>query len=284
MNRLSFIRRVQVLQLLVEGMSMRSVERVTGVHIDTITRLLVAAGKACLKFHNESVRNLKTKRIECDEMWAFCHSKKKNVPKGHKGVLGYGDAWLWQAIDADTKLIISWVMGHRTSEYAEMFIDDLASRLDGRVQLTTDGWVAYKDAIEQAFGKTVDYAMLVKLYDDHGNYEGSEKRRICGNPKRTWVTTSHIERLNLTIRMQNRRFTRDTNAFSKKFENMVHSVAIDVVYDNFVRIHSKLRVTPAMEAGLTKHLWEITDIVNLIPEPVIRKRGPYRKKNQKISN
>jgi IS1 family transposase len=263
---------------------MRSVERITGVHIDTVTRLLVAAGKACLKFHDEIVRNIKAKRIECDEMWGFCYCKRKNTAQKYEGVLGYGDTWLWHAIDADTKLIISWIIGHRTSKYAEMFIDNLASRLNGHTQLTTDGYRVYSDLIAKVFGKNIDYAMFVKLYDAKGNYIGSEKRRIYGDPNMDFVTTSHIERLNLSIRMQNRRFTRKTNAFSKKFENMVHSVALGVVYDNFARIHKSLRVTPAMEAGLVDHVWGIEDIIKLIPDLVAGKRGPYRKRTQKISN
>jgi IS1 family transposase/uncharacterized protein YerC len=278
MNRLPLAKRIQILQLLVEGNSMRSVERITGVHIDTVTRLLVAAGKACLKFHDEVIRDIKAKRIECDEMWGFCYCKKKNVAPEYAGILGYGDTWLWYAIDADTKLAVSWIIGYRTSEYAEIFIDNLASRLNSRVQLTTDGYRVYPDIIAKVFGRGIDYAMLVKLYDARGNYIGSEKRRVYGNPDMTLVTTSHVERMNLMIRMQNRRFTRKTNAFSKKFENLVHSVAINIVYDNFVRIHSTLRVTPAMEAGLVTRVLGIEDIIKLIPDPVVGKRGPYRKR------
>jgi IS1 family transposase len=283
-NSLSLAKRTQVLQLLVEGMSMRSVQRVTGVHIDTIMRLLVATGQACLKFHNEVVRNIKAKHVECDKMWAFCYCKKKNVKKEHIGILGYGDAWLWIAMDSATKLTISWLIGYRTSQYAQIFIDDLASRLNGRVQLTTDGYKAYDAAVENAFGGEVDYAMLVKNYDEKSHYIGAEKRRISGNPDMDKVSTSHVERQNLTLRMQNRRFTRKTDAFSKKIENMIYSVAIDMVYDNFVRIHSTLEVTPDMQAGLVNRLWEIEDIVKLIPEPVTKKRGPYRKRTQEISN
>jgi IS1 family transposase len=280
MNQLSSAKRMQIIQLLVEGTSMQATARITGADVHTVMNLLIMAGKACAGHHDKTIQHLNVNRLQCDELWSFCYAKKKNVPREDREKLGRGDAWLWIAMDADTKLVISWLIGLRTSEYAEIFINDLSSRIDTVKQLTTDGYVAYIEPVRAAFGKSVNYAMLVKIYNDKSHYTGAEKRIIIGNPDLSKVSTSYIERQNLTIRMQNRRFTRDTNAFSKKLENHKHSVALYYTYYNFCRIHKTLRVTPAMEAGLAKHVWEISDIVNLIPEPLIRKRGPYKKRDQ----
>lgn len=296
MNVLPIEKRAQVLQLLVEGMSLRAITRVTGCSINTVTKLLIDAGTACAAFQDSAIRNVKAKRVQCDEIWSFCHSKQKNVAPEHEGILGYGDVWTWVALDADSKLAINWLVGLRTNEYAEAFIGDLAARLADRIQLTTDGHGVYINAIEKAFGGLVDYAMLVKIYEGMGGMDQrryspsrfvkADKRRINGNPDVNEVSTSHVERQNLTIRMQNRRFTRLTNAFSKKIENLAHSVALHFMHYNFGRIHKTLRVTPAMEAGIADHVWSIEEIAALIPDPVVKKRGAYKKRAQvaEISN
>lgn len=296
MNVLPIEKRAQILQLLVEGMSMRAITRVTGCSINTVTKLLIDTGTACAAYQDEAIRNIKAKRVQCDEIWSFCHSKQKNVAPEHEGILGYGDAWTWIAMDTDSKLAINWLVGLRTAEYAEDFIASLASRLEDRIQLTTDGHGAYLHAVDKAFGGAIDYAMLVKVYEGLGAYEQrryspskfvkSDKRRISGSPEVTDVSTSYIERQNLTVRMQNRRFTRLTNAFSKKIENLEHSVSLHFMHYNFGRIHKTLRVTPAMEAGISDHVWSIEEIATLIPEPVAKKRGPYKKRDQsaEISN
>lgn len=296
MNVLPVEKRTQVLQLLVEGMSMRAITRVTGCSINTVTKLLIDAGTACAAYQESIVRDVKAKRVQCDEIWSFCHSKQKNVAPEREGVLGYGDVWTWVALDADSKLAINFMVGLRTAEYAEAFMADLASRLDDRIQITTDGHGVYVNAVEKAFGGLVDYAMLVKIYEGAGAMEQrryspsrfvkAEKRRINGSPDVAEVSTSYVERQNLTIRMQNRRFTRLTNAFSKKIENLEHSVALHFMFYNFARIHKTLRVTPAMEAGISDHVWSIEEIAALIPEPVAKKRGQYKKRAQsaEISN
>ena len=290
MNVLPIEKKAQILQLLVEGMSMRAVTRVTGVSINTVTKLLIDAGQACAEYQDAAIRNIKAKRVECDEIWGFCHSKQKNVAPENAGVLGYGDVWTWVALDADSKLAINWLVGLRSGEYAEAFISDLASRLADRIQLTTDGHGVYVNAVEKAFGGLIDYAMLVKVYEGMGTAEqrryspskfvAADKRRINGAPDMEQVSTSYVERQNLTIRMHNRRFTRLTNAFSKKIENLAHSVALHFMYYNFGRIHKTLRVTPAMEAGIADHAWSVEEIAALIPEPVAKKRGPYKKRTQ----
>jgi IS1 family transposase len=234
--------------------------------------------------------------VQCDEIWSFCYSKEKNVAPEDKGVLGHGDAYTWTAIDADTKLAISWLVGRRDYEYAEAFIGDLASRLADRIQLTTDGHGPYIPAVEKVFGGAIDYAMLVKIYEGQGQQDQrryspagfvkADKRRIAGNPDVSEVSTSYVERQNLTMRMGMRRFTRLTNGFSKKIENLAHAVALHFMYYNFGRIHKALRVTPAMEAGIADHVWSLEEIAALIPEPVAKKRGPYKKHAQvaEISN
>jgi IS1 family transposase len=288
MNRLPIEKRAQILRLLVEGSSMRSIERIVGCSINTVTKTLEEAGKACQAFQDATIQGVKAKQVQCDEIWSFCQSKQKNVAPEHEGILGYGDVYTWVALDADSKLAINWLVGTREVEYAEAFINDLASRLDNRVQLTTDGYRAYINAVEKAFAGLVDYAMVVKMYEGGGQqdqrryspsqYVSSEKRRINGDPDVTKVSTSHVERQNLTMRMGMRRFTRLTNAFSKKIENLEHAVALHFMYYNFGRIHKTLRVTPAMQAGIADHVWSMEEIAGLVPEPVAKKRGTYKKK------
>lgn len=274
MNKLPRETRAHILNLLCEGSSMRAASRIADVSINTVTKLLVDAGKACAAYHDEHVRGVKARRVQCDEIWAFCYSKQKNVATAKRQDLAYGDVWTWTALEADSKLLISYMIGGRDSDYAIGLMDDLRSRIVNRVQLTTDGHKAYLEAVEGAFGDDVDYAQLVKLYgaapeSAKGRYSpaectGARKTRITGNPDRAYVSTSYVERQNLTIRMHMRRFTRLTNAFSKKIENHAHAVALHAMFYNFCRIHKTLRVTPAMAAGVTKKLWAIDDIVNLL--------------------
>lgn len=274
MNKLSIEKRVQIIGLLVEGNSMRATSRLTGCSINTVTKMLVDVGKACAEYQDKAFRDLTCKRIQCDEIWSFCYSKEKNIPKDHRGEFGYGDIYTWTAICADTKLVPSFLVGRRSAEYAHVFINDLQSRLKNRVQLTTDGHKVYLDAIESAFGGEIDYAMLVKVYEpthteDQRKYSpvectGAEVKCISGNPDKAHVSTSFVERQNLTMRMSMRRFTRLTNGFSKKVENLFYAVALHFMYYNFCRIHKTLRVTPAMEAKVTDRLWKIEDIVGLI--------------------
>jgi IS1 family transposase len=250
------------------------VTRLTGASKNTVTKLLVDAGKACAAYHDEHVRGLTSKRIQVDEIWTFTYAKAKNVAAAKAAPEGAGDTWTWTAIDADIKLIASWLVGGRDAEYALAFMDDLRSRLLNRVQLTSDGHAAYLQAVEGAFGADIDYAMLVKIYgvapeSAKGRYSpaeclGCRKTRIEGNPDPAYVSTSYAERANLTMRMHMRRFTRLTNAFSKKVENHAHAVALHFMYYNFVRIHKTLRVTPAMAAGVTDKLWEMADIVKVL--------------------
>lgn len=286
MNVLPIEKRAQILHLLVEGNSMRATSRVADVSINTVTKLLVDTGTACREFQDQAIRNIASKRVQCDEIWSFCYSKEKNVAPEDKGVLGHGDAYTWTAIDADTKLAISWLVGRRDGECAEAFIADLASRLAGRVQLTTDGHGPYLNAVEKVFGGAIDYAMLVKIYGEESQgqkryspakFVTAEKRRINGDPEMKDVSTSYVERQNLTMRMGMRRFTRLTNGFSKKIENLEHAVALHFMYYNFGRIHKTLRVTPAMEAGIAQHVWTFEEIATLIKDEAPKKRGPYRK-------
>lgn len=274
MNRLSTAERARIVGCLVEGMSIRATVRITGAAKNTVTKLLVDLGRACEEYQDKTLRNLPCKRLQCDEIWSFCYAKQKNVPEEFKGVLGYGDVWTWTAICADTKLIPSWLVANRSPEAAKMFMDDLAGRLSNRVQLTTDGHGAYLSAVECAFGCEIDYAMLVKLYADKGNdaarkyspseYEGAKKTRITGRPDEAHVSTSFAERQNLTMRMSMRRFTRLTNAFSKKIDNLNAAVALHFMYYNFGRIHQTLRVTPAMEAKVADHVWTLEEIAGLL--------------------
>lgn len=274
MNKLSTTKRAQVIAALVEGPGINSVCRMTGVGKPTVLRLLGNLGTACHEYQDKALRNLTCKRIQVDEIWSFCFAKDRNLPDELKDQFGYGSIWTWMAIDADIKLIPSWLVGERDASYAEKFISDLAGRLTHRVQLTSDGHRPYLEAIWNNFGHDVDYAMLVKLYNNppSGNQTryspgvccGARKARITGDPDRNHVSTSFAERLNLQLRMSNRRFTRLTNAHSKKVENHIHSMAIYTMYYNFVRIHSSLRVTPAMEAGVSQHVWSLEEMIGLI--------------------
>lgn len=272
MNRLDNKRRVQVIAALVEGCSINATVRMTGVAKNTILKLLVDVGEACANYMDEAMRNLPCKRIQVDEIWSFCHAKAKNVPEEKRGILGYGDLWTWVAIDADTKLVPCWHVGRRDGLSAYEFITDLASRLAHRVQLTSDGHRPYLEAVEAAFGCDVDYAMLVKIYgkpQEEIRYSpaeclGTQVLTVEGNPDPKHISTSFVERQNLTMRMSMRRFTRLTNGFSKKLENHMHAIALHYMYYNFCRIHKTLRCTPAMEAGISKKVWEIEDIVNLL--------------------
>ena len=244
----------------------------TGAAKNTIVKLLCDVGAACQVYHDEHVRNLNCQRVQCDEIWSFVYSKQKNVPENRKGDPGVGDTWTWVALDADNKLAVSWLVGGRDADYANAFMLDVADRLSSRVQLTTDGHMAYLDAVEGAFGADVDFATLIKMYgpapEGQRRYSppvcrGTRKERWEGKPDPKHVSTSYVERQNLTMRMHMRRFTRLTNAFSKKVENLVHAVALHFMYYNFVRIHQSLRVTPAMAAGVSDTLWEIEDIAKL---------------------
>lgn len=274
MNRLPLEKRAQILGLLVEGNSLRAASRLADVSINSVTKLLVDLGRACQDYHDHRVRNLKCRRVQCDEIWAFVYAKKKTMPARLRDVPGIGDVWTWVALDADSKLAVSWLVGNKDIEYANAFMDDVAGRLANRVQITTDGLRLYVDAVEGAFpAGGVDYAMLQKIYGpvpegDERRYSpaeciGCQKRRVRGNPDADHVSTSFVERQNLTMRMHMRRFARLTNAFSKKVENHAHAVAVHFMWYNFGRIHKSLRVTPAMEAGLTDHVWSLEELAGL---------------------
>jgi IS1 family transposase len=273
MNVLSIEQRTQIVAALVEGNSMRAISRMTGVSRNTVNKLLIDLGNACSEYQDKILRNLKCQHVQCDEIWSFVGCKQKNVTPDNQGN-GWGDVWTWVAMDADTKLIPCWYIGTRDAGSAYHFIHDLKARLATRVQLTTDGHRPYLHAVEEAFGADIDFAQLVKIY---GNApEGSEVRYspaqcmgarravISGKPDYNHVSTSMVERQNLTMRMSMRRFTRLTNGFSKKVENHEHSVAIHYMHYNFGRIHQSLRVTPAMEAGIADHVWSLEEIVNLL--------------------
>jgi IS1 family transposase len=290
MNKLPLETRVQILSMLCEGSSMRSISRVADVSFNTVAKLLVDAGKACAAFHDEKVRGLMTERVQVDEIWTFTAAKQRNVPGMKRPVPGAGDTWTWTAIDADSKLIISWLVGGRGREYATAFMEDVASRLLLRIQLTSDGHGPYLPAVESAFGDDVNYAVLQKIYratpdGSKGRYSpaqciGATKEIIEGRPDPKHINTSYAERQNLTMRMQMRRFTRLTNAFSKKFENHMHMVAIYTVWYNYVKQHKTLKgLSPAMQAGISDTLWSVTDLAEMVeaatPKP--GKRGPYKK-------
>jgi IS1 family transposase len=273
MNRLSTTDRVRVIAALAEGMSIRATVRMTGVAKNTIVKLIADLGTACAAYHDDHVRGLKSKRIQCDEIWSFVYSKAKNVPADKQGQFGYGDVWTWTALDADSKLIVSYMLGTRDAGAAHAFMHDVAPRLANRVQITTDGLPSYMEAVGDAFKWDVDYTMLIKYYGPDrsgaGRYSppvciGTTERPICGNPDPACISTSFVERQNLTIRMMNRRFTRLTNGFSKKIENHAHHLAIHFMHYNFCRVHETLRVTPAMEAGIAKHVWTIEELVALL--------------------
>ena len=298
MNKLDLHKRSQILSMMVEGMSMRSASRIADVSINTVSKLLIEAGEACAEYHDEHMVNVPAKHVQCDEIWAFCYAKDKAVKAGLKAMpqSGAGDVWTWTAIDRDTKLIIAYEVGDRSGATAREFITDLRNRLANRVQLTTDGHKVYLEAVDKAFGNDVDFAQLIKIYGNEPKntsqirYSPSEcigidKRPVTGKPVKSDISTSHVERQNLNMRMGIRRYTRLTNAFSKKLENHIHSLSLYFLHYNFCRIHRSLRMTPAMAAGLCTELRDMEWVVSLIdarmPEP--QKPGPavgtkYRKR------
>ena len=271
MNKLTHDKRVQILNLLVEGNSMRATARIADVAFNTVAKLFIDTAKVCAEYQDKTFVNLTCKRLQLDEIWSFVYAKAKNVPDEKRGKAG--DVWTWVAIDADSKLVPSWRIGSRDGATACEFVADLASRLANRVQITSDGHRPYLEAVDKAFGSDVDFAQLIKIYGEtvegQKRYSpaeciGAKKSKVVGNPDLCCVSTSFVERQNLTMRMSIRRFTRLTNAFSKKIENHAHSVALHYMHYNFVRIHKTLRVTPAMAAGVADHLWTISDIVDLV--------------------
>src|SRR6266513_981403 len=274
MNRLSLQERAKILGCMVEGNSVRATSRLTGADKKTVLRLLAEFGSACQKYHNATVRGVKSQRVQCDEIWSFVYAKARNVPERCRGVFGFGDVWTWTALCADSKLMLAYRVDRRDEEAAYAFMQDLRGRLENRVQLTTDGYGPYMAAVEDNFGGDVDYAMLVKLYGEPkgntperkyspGECCGTRKRKITGQPLRKDISTSYVERMNLNIRMGSRRFTRLTNAFSKKVENHAHAMAVYFAYYNFCRIHQTLRVTPAMQAGISDHVWSLEELAAL---------------------
>ena len=296
MNKLPIAKRVQILSMLCEGSSMRSISRVCDVSINTVAKMLEDAGKVCMAFHDENVRNVQSKRVQVDEIWSFTAAKQKNVASMKKPVDGAGDTWTWTAIDADSKLIVQWYVGDRDGETAKFFINGLAERLATRVQLTSDGLKAYLEAVEGAFGADVDYAQLVKLYgaspeSAKGRYSPAEctgiiKTKIEGEPDPKHISTSYVERQNLTMRMSMRRFTRLTNGFSKKLESHIYAISLYFVFYNFCRIHKTLKVTPAMAAGMTDKLMSMEDVVALIDAAAPKPGRPktYKKRSELSMN
>jgi len=289
-NKLPLAKRAQILSMLVEGSSMRSVSRVCDVSINTVTKLLEDAGEACVEHHDQAVRDVKATKVQCDEIWSFTYCKAKNAATAKRQDLAYGDVWTWTALEADTKLLISYMIGGRDADYALAVMDDLRQRITNRVQLTTDGHSAYLSAVEEAFGADIDYAQLVKLYGTspeamRGRYSpaeciGARKQDVTGNPDPAHVSTSYVERANLTMRMAMRRFTRLTNAFSKKFANHCHMVALYATWYNFIKQHKTLKgITPAMAAGVSDKLWSMEDVVALIDARAAKPNRPatYRK-------
>ena len=292
MNKLDIKTRVTILNLLVEGSSMRSISRITGVSINTVTKLLEDAGRACAAYHDVTVRNVKAAQVQCDEIWSFCYAKDKNVATAVAAPEGAGDVWTWTAIDRDSKMILAFEVGDRSADTARDFMFDLADRLANRVQLTTDGYGAYLKAVGDAFAADIDYAMLIKLYGEPTGVKGHErkyspaectgakKEPIFGKPDPAMISTSHVERQNLTMRMGMRRFTRLTNGFSKKLENHLHMLSLYFVHYNFVRIHKTLKMTPAMAAGVSDTLHDMTWLAGMIEAaaPKAGPRGPYKQK------
>ena len=273
MNILSLEKRTHIINLLVEGTSLRAISRIADCSINTVTKLLVDIGTACQKYHDENVRNVTAKRVQCDEIWSFIYGKDKNLPEDLRGKYGFGSIWTWVALDSDSKLAISWLVGNRDAEFANIFMEDVKLRLKNRVQLTTDGLKAYLEAVTENFGSQIDFAQLVKIYGkpidgEHryspAKFTNAKKTIINGDPDYSHISTSFVERQNLNMRMSMRRFTRLTNGFSKKVENHAHAIALHFMYYNFVRIHKTLRVTPAMQAGITKKLWSIEDLARLL--------------------
>ncbi len=272
MNKLTIQERTHILASLVEGNSIRSTVRMTGASKNTISKLLRDIGQVCERYQNQVMVNLPCKRMQVDEIWSFCYAKKKNVPEEHKGEFGYGDVWTWVALDPDTKLVPVWLVGDRSKLSARRFMSDLAWRIRHRIQLTSDAYRPYYDAAYEAFHGRVDYAQLVKMYGSEQTetrYSPSTllcaiPRKMIGRPDEDHISTSFVERQNLTMRMQMRRFTRLTNGFSKKVDRLANAVALHFMYYNFCRIHQTLRVAPAMAAGISDHLWELEDIVRLL--------------------
>jgi IS1 family transposase len=275
MNRLSQSERAVIIRCLVEGASIRSTARITGAARNTITTLLVDLGRVCAEYQDRTLRNISASRIECDEIWAFCYAKARNVPEEHRGEFGYGDLWTWTALDPDSKLIVTWLVGDRDQESAHRFVADLGARLANRVQITTDGFRPYVGAIEETFGSNVDYAMLIKQYgadpDEERRFSppivlSEEVRWVSGDPDPSKISTSYVERQNLTMRMSMRRFTRLTNAHSKKAQNHAASVALHAMFYNFARPHMSLgkNRTPAMAAGISDHVWTVGEIAALL--------------------
>ena len=292
MNKLTTSKRAEVINMLVEGASLRSISRVSGASINTISKLLVETGKACMDFHDQCVRGVRARRVQVDEIWQFCYAKAKNVKRAKAAPEYAGDTWTWTALDADSKLIVSWLIGGRDAGYATEFMQDLAGRLANRVQLTSDGLGVYLSAVEDAFGADIDYAMLVKHYgnapEGQRRYSpavctGATKKRVTGDPDEAHISTSYVERHNLSMRMRMRRFTRLTNAFSKKIDNHAYALALYFVHYNFCRIHQSLRVTPAMEAGLAATPYDAEWIVGLVDAaaPTPRKPGPKGPRKKK---
>lgn len=275
MNVLTTEKRTQIISMLVEGVGINAACRITGVSKNAVLRLLAHVGSACAAYQDRVLRNLNCKRIEADETWSFVGMKQKNVPKELQGTLGFGDAYVWVALDSDSKLIPCWHVGTRGAESAYEFIHDLASRLANRIQLTTDGHKAYVLAVEDAFGADIDFAQLVKMYGSLGHSKdearryspaectGIRKERVTGNPDMRKVSTSYVERQNLTMRMNMRRFTRLTNAFSRKLENHMHAISLNFMVYNFCKVHSTTRVSPAMAAGVDDHLWSIEEVIEM---------------------
>ena len=275
MNKLDREARAKILSLMCEGVSIRAITRLTGASKNTVVRLLSDVGRACAEYQYNALRNLPCKRVQLDEIWAFVYAKNDNVRDAKSAPQNAGDVWTWTAICADTKLLISTLVGRRDTRYAVRFVNDLRQRLANRVQITSDGHSPYLTAVDAVFGEDVDFAQLVKIYgaDPQGERRyspaiclGAKKRRVIGNPNPKHISTSFAERQNLTMRMHMRRFTRLTNAFSKKLENHAYAVALHQMFYNFTRIHQTLRVTPAMAAGVTDRLWEMTDIVKVLED------------------
>jgi len=288
MNRLPLSKRTQILGLLVEGNSLRAASRLADVSFNTVLKFVGDMGRACAAYQDGALRNLTPKKIQVDEIWSFCGCKQKNVPEQRRGEFGIGDIWTWVALDANNKLAISWLVGSRDGSSAITFAKDIAARVANRVQLTSDGHSPYLWAIEEAFGADVDFAMLVKVYGESPESEKRYSPAVClaakptvitGAPDPRYISTSFVERQNLTMRMSMRRFTRLTNAFSRKVENHAYAVAIHFMWYNFGRIHKTLRVTPAMAAGVTDHVWSLEEIAELDVQLAPAKRGPYKKRS-----
>jgi IS1 family transposase len=275
MNKLTREKRAQILGMMVEGISIRSITRLTGASKNTVVKLLASAGQAALEYQNQKLRNLTCKKVQCDEIWSFVYAKQKNVPEAMQGRKDVGSVWTWTASDADTKLVPSFAVGPRDGDMAYAFMCDLADRLSNRIQLTTDGHAAYLNAVRDAFRNDIDYAMLIKIYGESGDKDGrysppaclgAKPEEIIGHPKAADISTSYVERQNLSMRMGIHRFARLTNAFSKKLENHVHSLAIYFLHCNFVRVHQTLRVTPAMAAGVVDRLWDMGDMLRVVED------------------